>query len=177
MFVRQLMTSDVKSCSPEDTLEAAARKLWDGDIGVLPVVSGARVVGMITDRDLCMAAYTQRRPLHELVVSGAMSKELHTVPPEASIEQALQLMTSAQVRRLAVVDDEGRPRGLLSMNDLAREATRPRSKLTAAAVVQAVGGISAPRAAAAPQAEEPRKVVALAASGAPSGSPSSPSPR
>lgn len=151
MFVRQLMTSDVKTCSPEDTLEAVARKLWDHDIGVVAVVSGTHVVGMITDRDLCMAAYTQRRPLHEVLVSTAMSRELHTVRPEDPVEKALQVMKGAQVRRLAVVDEQGRPRGLVSMNDLVREATRPRSKLAPATVVQGLAEICAPRATAAPE--------------------------
>lgn len=159
MFVRQLMTSDVKTCSPEDTLDAVARKLWDHDIGAVVVVSGAQVVGMITDRDLCMAAYTQRRPLHELHVAGAMSRQLHTVRPEEPVARALQVMKDAQVRRLAVVDDKGCPRGIVSMNDLVREATRPRTKLTAASVVQALAEICAPRAPAA-VAEAPALVAA-----------------
>ncbi len=149
MFVRQLMTADVKTCSPEDTLEAVARKLWDHDIGAALVVSGAQVIGVITDRDLCMAAYTQRRPLHELRVATAMSRELHAVRPEAPLADALQLMKDAQVRRLAVVDEQGRPRGVVSMNDLTREATRARTKLAPASVVQALAAICAPRAPAA----------------------------
>ena len=144
----------MKTCSPEDTLEAVARKLWDHDIGVVPVVSGTHVVGMITDRDLCMAAYTQRRPLHEILVSTAMSRELHSVRPEDPVDKALQTMKEGQVRRLAVVDDEGRPRGLVAMNDLVRESIRPRSKLAPASVVQAMAEISAPRPAAAPAAQQ-----------------------
>ncbi len=149
MLVRQLMTSNVKSCSPEDTLDVVGRRLWDGDVGALVVVSGTHAVGMITDRDVCMAAYTQRRPLHELVVSSAMSRELHTVRPEDPVDTALRVMKERQVRRLAVVDDAGRPRGLVSMNDLVRESTRPRSTLAPAAVVQALAEVGAPRASAA----------------------------
>lgn len=163
MFVRQLMTPDVKTCSPEDTLEAVARKLWDHDVGAVVVVSGAQVIGVITDRDLCMAAYTQRRPLHEVPVSTAMSRELHAVRPETPVEEALQLMKSAQVRRLAVVDEQGRPRGVVSMNDLAREATRARTKLAPASVVQALAAICAPRAPAAPAKAPP--LVASASAG------------
>ena len=60
MNVEQLMTTDLRTCSPEDTLDCAARIMWEKDCGVVPIVDGAdRVVGMITDRDICIASYTQ----------------------------------------------------------------------------------------------------------------------
>ena len=63
MKIAQLMTKDVKTCHQGDMLEAAVRLMWDHDIGVLPVVDdGGQLIGMVTDRDACMAAFMQRRP-------------------------------------------------------------------------------------------------------------------
>jgi CBS domain-containing protein len=72
MNISQLMNRNVATCRPEDNLAIAAGKMWDRDVGCLPVVGAdGSVVGMITDRDVCMGAYTQGRPLHEIPVSVA----------------------------------------------------------------------------------------------------------
>src|SRR5690606_28351921 len=64
MQVRELMTRDVQVCGPRDDLNRAAQIMWDHDCGVVPVVdSERRPIGMVTDRDVCMAAYTQGKPL------------------------------------------------------------------------------------------------------------------
>ena len=126
--VRQLMSTDLKTCSPEDSLHTAAQLLWNHDVGAVPVVAGGRVVGMITDRDICMAAYHQGRPLHEIQVATSMAKQLRTCGPEDMIEDAMRIMSEHQLRRLPVVDAQGRLKGLLSINDLAREAIRPKTK-------------------------------------------------
>jgi predicted transcriptional regulator len=83
MNVSQLMSRNVETCRPEDTpLAGAARKMWERDIGCLAVIDAdGRVVGMITDRDICMAGYTQGRPQHEIQVAAAMSKELFSCTP------------------------------------------------------------------------------------------------
>jgi len=118
MRVRDLMTPDPWSCAPTDSLAAAARLLWDRDVGVLPVVEGGVVVGMLTDRDACMAAYTQGRPLAELPVRSAMSREVHAARPDDSIASAMFTMREQQVRRLPVVDEAGGLQGVLSVGDL-----------------------------------------------------------
>jgi len=75
MNVRTLMSRHVQSCSPHDSLETAARLMWEHDIGSVVVVDGhERPVGMITDRDVCMAAYTQGLPLREMLVEKVMSR-------------------------------------------------------------------------------------------------------
>ena len=74
MKVEQLMTMNPSSCHPEDTMQQAARIFWEHDCGCAPVTDhDAHVVGMITDRDVCMAAYTQGKPLTELSVASAMA--------------------------------------------------------------------------------------------------------
>lgn len=143
MRVSKLMHRDVKTCSPDDSLDQVARLLWDHDVGVIPVVSGARTVGMITDRDVCMAAYTQGRPLRELTVAAAMSKELFSVQPQDSVEDALGLMRDRQVRRLPVVDDAGALQGVLTINDIVGAASQ--GLLDAAEVVQALADIGRQR--------------------------------
>ena len=140
--VRQLMMkADVQTCAPEDSLDTAARLLWEADVGVLPVVSGGRTVGMITDRDICMAAYTQGRPLRELQVSSAMSRRVYGVRPETPLSEATLIMREHQVRRLPVVDQEGKLVGLLSLNDLARDAARARAKVSMKEVAETLAAV------------------------------------
>ena len=125
MKVQDLMTHDVKRCHSQDTLAEAARIMLDHDCGVVPVVEDgdpARVVGMITDRDICMAAYSQGKNLEELHVEEAMARDLCTCAPENDVAEAEKRMSEGQVRRLAVVDRRGKLLGLLSLADLARGA-------------------------------------------------------
>jgi CBS domain-containing protein len=128
MNVEQLMTKNVRTCKPEDTLNHAARILWESDCGCIPIVSseGERLVGMITDRDICMAAYTQGRTLAEMRVEGAMSPGAIACDPDVPIAAAEEIMQSARVRRLPVVDEVGQLLGLISLADIAREAARNR---------------------------------------------------
>jgi CBS domain-containing protein len=113
-----------------DALHDAAQKMWDHDCGVLPVVNDeGKVTGMITDRDICMAALTQGRPLHELLVNLAMAKHVIAVRPEQTLVEVEQLMTRHQIRRLPVVDAENRPLGVISLNDLAIEAVQADTRM------------------------------------------------
>jgi CBS domain-containing protein len=119
--VSDLMTTAVRSCSANDHLQRVAQIMWETDCGVVPVVDGdGRLVGMITDRDICMAAYTQGKPLSHIGVSHAMAKEVHGVHDTDRVEAAEDLMRRARVRRVPVLDSDGRLKGILSMNDLAR---------------------------------------------------------
>jgi CBS domain-containing protein len=123
--VQDVMTRSVQCCSPGDSLSLAARILWENDCGCLPVKDeGGRVVAMLTDRDICMAAWTQGRTLHELPVSSAMSREVHKLAPEDSLQRAHRLMQEQQVRRLPVVDENGLLVGLVSLNDIVVEVAR-----------------------------------------------------
>jgi CBS domain-containing protein len=125
MKVRDLMIRDVRSCAEKDSLNRAAQLMWEGDYGVVPVLGDdGTVVGMITDRDLCMAAYTRGVSLGSLRVEDAMSRDVTSCSAESSLDTAMSLMREARVRRLPVVDHRGALEGILSMNDLAREARR-----------------------------------------------------
>jgi len=127
MNVEELMTKSVKTCGPEDSLESAARLMWENDCGCVPITDEqGHPLAMLTDRDICMAALTQGRTLGEIRVKRAMSGTLHAVDPREPLAKAERMMQEFQVRRLPVVDGEGRLQGLLSMNDIAREAARER---------------------------------------------------
>jgi CBS domain-containing protein len=147
MDVRRLMAAPAWTCTPDDSLEHAARLMWENDCGSLPVVgSDGRAIAMLTDRDVCMAAYTKGVRLAELDVASAMSATLHACGPEDDVADALATMSARQVRRLPVIDDAGRPLGVLSLVDAAREATRlrrgkKRRKITDAAVCEALAGV------------------------------------
>ena len=125
MKIENLMTHEVQTCHPADPLTSAAQKMWEGDIGSLPVVNdNGQVVGMITDRDICMAAYTQGRSLSEIPVVVAMSKEVYACTPNDSIKDAEEALRSHQIRRLPVLNDEQKLVGIVSVSDIIREAER-----------------------------------------------------
>lgn len=151
LSVQQLMTQNVQVCGPDDSLECVARLLWENDIGAVPVVgSTGSVIAMVTDRDVCMAAYMTGRPLSQICVREAMSKTLSTVRAEQSIDEAQRIMRQSQVRRLPVVDVQGCLVGVISQNDLLREAVRhreaPRKELSAVGVTDTVASIGRSRA-------------------------------
>ena len=128
MHVEEIMTTSVKSCGPDDSLDNAARIMWENDCGCVPVTDQeGHVLAMLTDRDVCMAAYTQGRTLGELRVHQAMSNACHAVGRNDPVVAAERMMQEHQVRRLPVVDD-GRLVGLVSLSDITCEAARETHK-------------------------------------------------
>lgn len=144
MDVKAIMSNPAVVCGLDATLHTAAQLMWENDCGAVAVVdeSGA-AVGIVTDRDICMAAYTQGAALPTLPVSTAMAKQVFSCRVTDSIETAERLMAEKQVRRIPVVDGNNRPVGLLSLNDVARHAASSRRNgaeheltLTLAAICQ-----------------------------------------
>jgi CBS domain-containing protein len=129
MKVRDVMTEKVNYCLPETTLAEAAAMMWDHDCGALPVViDDAKVIGMITDRDIAIAAGTKARPAFDIPVKEAMSQALYACSPNDDIHAALNTMSNDKVRRLPVLDAEGNLKGILSMNDIILFANKDRKK-------------------------------------------------
>jgi CBS domain-containing protein len=131
MLVQQLMTKEVQTCRPEDTLERAAQLMWDHDCGCLPVCRNnhaSHTVGVITDRDICMCAFFQGKSLQELCVQDAMAKNVQACAPADSLDVAEKTMRAARIRRLPVVDEQEMLVGMISLADLAREAAREQPK-------------------------------------------------
>jgi CBS domain-containing protein len=123
MKIREIMTSDVKTCRPETNLAEAVNIMWERDCGVLPVVkSDGKVSGMITDRDICIAIATRGQTADRITVRDVTAGKAYTCAPEDDASVALQTMKSQRVRRLAVVDAQGRLKGILSLNDVVTHA-------------------------------------------------------
>jgi CBS domain-containing protein len=120
MRVEELMAKEVRTCGPDDPINEAARIMWEADCGCVPVVERGRLVGMLTDRDACMAAYTKGRGFLEIPVREAMSRAVRTCSPGDDVESALETLREAKVRRLPVVDENCRLVGLFSLSDAAR---------------------------------------------------------
>ena len=151
MNVRDLMTTEVGTCRAFEGADRAARIMWERDCGAVPVLDQAgSVVAMVTDRDLCMAALLQGRSLSEIRISSAMSRELFSCRPDDDLSQAESVMRIRKVRRLPVVDVEGRLLGILSLSDLARVSLAPargkaqKKTLKPAEVGTTLGAISSP---------------------------------
>lgn len=133
MNVQDVMTRQAQACRPEDTIERAAQLMWNHDCGCLPVCTGEdgerRIIGMITDRDICMNALFQRKSLRELYVCDAMSRNVSTCRAGDSLDRAEQTMQQARVRRLPVLDENDSLIGMISLADLAIEAARERRQV------------------------------------------------
>jgi len=147
MRIEQLMSRPVQTCHPEDSIDAPARLMWDHDCGAIPVVDGdGKLVGIITDRDICMAAMFQAKPLHAIPVAAVMTRQVYTCDAEDSLEAAERMMQLKQVRRVPVLADGGRPVGILSINDIARVAGAARKNGADREVVQTLAAICEPHA-------------------------------
>ena len=125
MRVEQIMTKQVTTCSADSTLAEAAQLMWDRDCGCLPVCSTdgtRRIVGMVTDRDICMSALFQGRALHDASVVDAMTRQVLVCRPGDSLEAVAKIMCEARIRRLPVAGDDEALVGMITLADLAREA-------------------------------------------------------
>ena len=150
MKVKDIMIHPARSCGPETTLNEAAMMMWDTDCGALPVVNfEGKVIGMITDRDICMATATRNRPPSEITVFETITGQVHACAPGDDIHAAMETMARHQVRRLPVVDDRGLLAGMVSMNDIVLRAGervgRHAPSLTEEDVVGALKSIGAHR--------------------------------
>ncbi len=119
MKVADVMTKSPVYCSPETNLAAAVEILWNRDCGILPVVdSNQKLVGVATDRDMCVALGTRNRLPSEITIKDVASGKIVACKPEDDVRNALQTMAEARVRRLPVTDAEGKLQGVLSMDDI-----------------------------------------------------------
>jgi predicted transcriptional regulator len=118
--VRTLMKESPATCSPTDTLRHAAEIFWNADCGLAPVVEGdGKLVGVLTDRDICMTAYFREQPIAAIDVASTMSRTVYTAKPDDSIETVLRLMGDKQRRRIPIIENE-RLVGIVSLADIAR---------------------------------------------------------
>jgi len=123
MLVHEIMTTAVECCVPTDTAQHAAEIMRKVDIGVIPVLAGEtdpKVVGMVTDRDLCMAVVAEGRDSRQVRVQECMTGKVVALNAEDDVEHAAEVMAEAQVRRLPVVGQNGSILGIVALADVAR---------------------------------------------------------
>lgn len=123
MKVKDVMTPNAKAIWLTESLADAAKLMWENDCGVLPIIKdGRKVIGMITDRDICMAMAMRDTKPSGISVEEVMTGQVYAVKPEDNIDQALQTMQEHKIRRLPVISSEGELEGILSMNDVVLNA-------------------------------------------------------
>ena len=117
MQVKDVMTSTPICCQPEDSVQRVAELMREHDCGVIPVCAGAQLAGVITDRDIATRAVAGGRIAGP--VSDLMTRPVHTVRMDDDVQVAIDTMEKKQVRRLPVVDGEGKVVGIIAPSDLA----------------------------------------------------------
>jgi len=119
--IKDLMTSNPKSCEPSTTVVDAAKVMAQEDVGPVPIVEGGRLVGLVTDRDLVVRVLAEGKDPSSTTIGEIASADLTTVTPDTDLTEALELMSASQVRRLPVVED-GQLVGIVAQADVARAA-------------------------------------------------------
>jgi CBS domain-containing protein len=117
---REIMTSSVRTATPETPLREVAAMMRDGDVGSLPVVDSGRLVGIVTDRDIVVRAIADGND-SSAPVSEAMTTEIFSVRPDDFVFEAIRLMGDKQVRRIPVVGESGELAGIIAIADIALE--------------------------------------------------------
>jgi CBS domain-containing protein len=136
MKVKDLMTTPVKTCRPSALLGDAARIMLDEECGCVPVVDAhGRIAGMLTDRDICLASIARRQDPWEIPVRDVMSPNIVSCLAADHITAALVAMKEHRVRRIPVVDDDGRVTGILSIDDVIRNTGIAKGRLAAEPVM------------------------------------------
>ena len=130
MRVLDLMVKDVKFCSPVTNLAAVAEILWKEGCGTLPVVENGRVLGIITDRDICIALGTRNVKAADTLVKDVALPKLFYCAPKDDIHAALATMSAQKVRRLPVLDRTGTLQGILCLDDIVSAAREKTGELT-----------------------------------------------
>jgi CBS domain-containing protein len=119
MNLSEIMTRDVEVVAPDDTLNVAARKMKDLDVGFLPVCDGERLIGMLTDRDAIIRCLADDRDPKRTPVRDVMTQEVRYLFEDQDIGEAAQLMREAQIRRLPILSRNKRLVGIVTLGDLA----------------------------------------------------------
>jgi CBS domain-containing protein len=121
--IRELMTVNPRSLESGSTVTEAARLMRDEDVGIVPVTEGEKLVGTVTDRDIAIRVVAEGKSPETVTVGEIASRELVTIDPQQDLDEALKLMAKHQVRRLPVVEEDGRLVGIVAQADVARHAS------------------------------------------------------
>ena len=159
----EVMTRDVRTMTPSDTVALAAQAMDELNVGAIPVCDGDRLLGMVTDRDIVVRGVAQGLDGKSTPLSSVMSTGVRTVRQDDDVDDVLNKMAGSQIRRLPVIDDNNRLVGIISLGDLA--AKDPGDE---ADIGQSLGTISSP---AAPDRASQSQASGAAGGGSASGKP------
>ena len=122
--VRDVMTPNPECVTERDGIDKAARIMKEQDTGVVPVVDGKKVIGLITDRDIVVRGIAEGKDLKNCKVNELMTKHVRTVREDAGVNEVLDLMSSAEIRRIPVTNGNGELVGIVSMGDVATHSNQ-----------------------------------------------------
>ena len=145
MKARDLMSQPPYTCAPNADLATVAQLMWDHDCGFVPVVDASGIVaGAVTDRDICIATATRRLLPEHIVASQVMTTPIRACLSDDSVSDVLAMMKDFRIRRVPVIDANGRLQGVISLNDIVLAATGKRGP-RASEVVSTMAAICAHR--------------------------------
>jgi CBS domain-containing protein len=121
--IRDIMTPNPRSVDTQATVVEAARVMRDENVGIVPITEGDRLVGTVTDRDIAVRVVAEGRNPESTTVGEIASRELVTIDPQQDLDEALRLMARHQVRRLPVVEEDGKLVGIVAQGDIALHAS------------------------------------------------------
>jgi CBS domain-containing protein len=119
--IKDVMTSNPCSIDADKPVAYAAQMMRDEDVGLAPIVEGDKLIGMLTDRDITVRVVAEGRDPDQVKVRDVASKQVVTIDPQQDLAEALRIMAKHQVRRLAVVEEDGKLVGVVAQADVARE--------------------------------------------------------
>ena len=119
--IRDVMTSNPCTIDAEKSVAYAAKMMREEDVGLAPIVEGDKLIGMLTDRDIAIRVVAEGRNPEQVKVADVASKQVVTIDPQQDLDEALRIMAKHQVRRLPVVEEDGKLVGVVAQADIARE--------------------------------------------------------
>jgi len=130
MIIRDLMVKEATSCCPDTNLEAAGRMMWDHNCGAIPVLDNEdHPIGVITDRDIAMSAVLNHKPLWDITARDVISnREVFLCDVEDDVQSVLATMRTHKIRRVPVVNGDGRLEGILSIDDIIARSEQKEGK-------------------------------------------------
>jgi CBS domain-containing protein len=120
-IIKDVMTSNPCSIDAKKSVAYAAKMMREEDVGLAPIVEGDKLIGMLTDRDVAIRVVAEGRNPEQVKVADVASKQVVTIDPQQELDEALRVMAKHQVRRLAVLEEDGKLVGVVAQADIARE--------------------------------------------------------
>ena len=119
--IKDVMSSNPCTIDADKSVAYAAKMMRDEDVGLAPIVEGDKLIGTLTDRDIAIRVVAEGRDPDQVKVRDVASKQVVTIDPQQDLDEALRIMAKHQVRRLPVVEEDGKLVGVVAQADIARE--------------------------------------------------------